>query len=222
MKIQDITQQRLNPVIPSFEEVVDHKMIAALDREWSKRYHARHAYMGVNSIHSWVDDRMTRDMFARADDKTFANTDVQSGFMEWLRIRYLEVVDKLRPLMEQPEIRVWRVIRVPPAWFHNPRSDLGVYWTYDIAGWDEEVGLHSIWGSKRPGQDIVIEADVLWNGVDWIKTIRAHIDYLSGDREFEIRVKPMAPLRVISIRDLDTFFDRDEPSHPIPSVRFTA
>jgi hypothetical protein len=165
--------------------------------------------MSADSLESYISDRMSNDVSvdALADHPQFER---------WLHARYQEVTAKLMPLFRQRELLAHRVIKVGRKWLAQPRTDLGIYWTYDMAGWDAEIGAHAIWGGKQ-GTEIVIEAMVPHSSVDWVRTIRAHMDYFSGDREYELRVKKGAPVQVRSIKTLV-----DHRALSAPKAEFTA
>lgn len=152
----------------------------------------------------------------------------QDRVAEWANARYDEVITKLktdlRTLFRNGRINIFRVMRVPNHWFEkvidSGHTSLGVYWTYDLKQWEAEIGAYPIWADdKLEGHDILIKASVAIHDVDWSYTILSHMDWHSGDREFELRIKPGAPVHVLGIRDLET---RRPYSFDFTNVSFTA
>jgi hypothetical protein len=122
----------------------------------------------------------------------------------WAVARYKEVMIKLEAVPHPGgHYRIHRTIKVNPHYLvMREHTKLGVYWTYDRNSWDD---FEPIWSTHRTGgKDIVIEADVVSSSIDWRTTILANMDWESGDREYEIRLFPLAPVTVLDILDLET------------------
>lgn len=120
----------------------------------------------------------------------------------WLPERYRYVVEKLNGIAKQRgKYLVHRVIRVPADW--REQEDpirLGIYWTYDLEEWDASIGAYPVWGHNAEGIDIIIEALVTPDQINWVDTIKANMDYHSGDMENELRLIAGQPVLVRSIK----------------------
>jgi hypothetical protein len=182
-------------VLPRFEDVVTPAMRAALDHEFDRSVHGPEGYMTSDSREQWIRDRMPKG----------SDAEIDAAFEDWLRARYQEVRRKLARLAARPTIKAWRVLRVARGWLQHPRTDLGIYWTYNLRRWNEEIGAYPVWADEASNTiDLLITAEVPNATVDWLRTFRAHMDYYSGDREYELRLKPGSPVGVSKVQDLAT------------------
>jgi hypothetical protein len=180
--------------LPRFEDVVTPEMRAALDDEFDRNVHGREGYMTADSMQEWIRDR-----------PKIGDADIDAAFEDWLHARYQVVRRKLARLAARPVIKAWRVLRVDQSWLQHPRTDLGIYWTYNLRLWNDEIGAHPIWADKAANSiDLLIAAEVPNATVDWVRTFRAHMDYFSGDREFELRLQAGSPVMVHKVQDLGT------------------
>lgn len=189
-----MSETRLN--FPQFALVVSEEMRRALLQPFDKDTHGREAHMTVDSVASWIRDRVPKKL---TPPQMLSHPKYGQEFENWLVERYAEVKQKLAPMFARRDISAHRFIKVDRDWFHRPRTDLGVYWTYDAKAWDAEIGAYPIWGNQGT-DDLIVQASVPHNSVDWIRTIRAHMDYDSGDREYELRLIPKARVNVTSIK----------------------
>jgi hypothetical protein len=115
---------------------------------------------------------------------------------KWAEERFDEVVGWLNDIpLDNGCYRIHRVIRVPHGW--KPKNGLGVYWTYDVQG----AEIDTPWGHKRDGHDHWLHGLVEPQHVDWAGTILAGMDWMSGGRELELRVKKGAPIKLLEILD---------------------
>lgn len=210
-----ISEVQRPTALPSFDEVVTPKMRAAFTQEFKRSYHGKEAFMTATGLDSWIIDWIKKRNLGM--DDVLANPRYAKRFEAWLRGRYIEVIEKLTPLYAKPSFIAHRVIKVRPVWFEHPRTALGIYWTYDIEEWEMEIGAYAIWSKIKNGTEIVIEAAIQHASVDWIRTVRSHMDYYSGDREYELRVFPGVDLQVMAIRSMAT-----KENLAIPKVHFTA
>lgn len=140
------------------------------------------------------------DIYDIIDTPEFSNL-VRS----WAVARYKEVTMKLEALPHPGgHYRIHRTMRTVPLRLTRFKyADLGVYWTYNRDGWHDE--FKPIWATRyTPGKDIIIEADVMATSVDWRTTILANMDWMVGDREFEMRLIKTAPIKVLDILDWGT------------------
>jgi hypothetical protein len=172
-------------------------MRAALDHEFDRSVHGPEGYMTSDSREQWIRDRMPEG----------SDSDIDAAFENWLHARYRFVRRKLSRLAARPTFKAWRVLRVDRGWLQHPRHDLGIYWTYNLRRWQQEIDAYPIWADEDEAGntiDILITADVPNATVDWLRTFRAHMDYYSGDREYELRLKPGSPVAVRKVEDLDT------------------
>jgi hypothetical protein len=108
-------------VLPRFEDVVTPEMRVALDNEFERDVHGPEGYMSADSIEQWTRDR------SEVDD-----ADIAATFEDWLHDRYRFVYRKLARVAARPVIKAWRVLRVDHGWLRHPRTDLGIYWTYNL------------------------------------------------------------------------------------------
>lgn len=148
----------------------------------------------------------------------------EARVQDWARARFNEVREKLSQIPLTPSgYRLHRVMRVPGDWLSKAKASghtsLGIHWTYDLNGWDAEVGAYPVWADKIDASvDILIDAFVRPDHVDWTYTILSNMDWMSGDREFEMRVRKGAPIQVTSIAT----YDDGEHLGPIRGIVFTA
>ena len=78
----------------------------------------------------------------------------------------------------------------------NPEDidrNLGIFWSHDLGNWDDPV---TPWGKGR-GQypTLLIEARVPVEAIDWQVSCMAHMDWMVGDTESELRLRPGYPLK---------------------------
>lgn len=200
MRYRELTETASE--LPRFEDVVTPAMRTAFADVFDRTTHGREAYMSVDSVEQWLQDRMPD---RTNDPDILGDPTFQAAFETWLRARYREVARKLARLVAKPTIKAWRVLRVDQDWLRQPRRDLGIYWTYNLRRWNEEIGAYPVWADNDTNAiDVLVTAEVPHASVDWLRTIRAHMDYHSGDREFELRLAPGSPVTVQSVRDFAT------------------
>lgn len=190
----------------------------------------------VSSSSYWDDHAMAAypdKEFGGDDADDMASTwglDVESPEFEkrvwsWAQARFNEVYEKLSAIPLTPNgYRVHRVMRVPGNWLGNAqktgRANLGIHWTYDLDSWDSEIGAYPVWADEIEGSvDILIDALVRPEHVDWTYTFLANMDWMSGDREFEMRIKKAAPIQVTEIITRD---ETPQTIGPIKGIKFTA
>lgn len=202
-------------VIPPLDrEAIVRKMVDAYfdGHYWDDAALARHPGRSFDSddtheMHdTWTDedDYPLRNL---ESSKAITRPEFRARLEQWARARLAEVEEKLQAVaMTNGLYRVHRVMRVPARWWSKVRkaghTTLGVHWTYSLEDWDAEIGAHPVWApDDMKGVDITIEAMVAPADVDWPYTVMAHMDWYSGDREYELRVLPGHSVEVISITD---------------------
>lgn len=156
---------------------------------------------------TWRDDEDYE--LADVDDSSEAITrpEFRVALERWARARLEDVEAKLAEVpLHDGFYRIHRVMRVPARWWAKVKkqgqTNLGVHWTYDLAEWNAEIGARPVWApDDMKGADITIEALVKPEDVDWPYTVMSHMDWYSGDREYEMRVLPGRKVEVIAITD---------------------
>jgi hypothetical protein len=122
----------------------------------------------------------------------------------WAAARLSEVEEKLTAIpLTKGGYLLHRVIRVPTKWLERARkignTSLGLHWTYDINGWESDIGAYPVWADQdKPGINLTFSVIVSPEHVDWRYTILSNMDWYSGDREFEMRPEKGTPLVILS------------------------
>ena len=98
---------------------------------------------------------------------------------------------ELAPLRRRARVRLYRAIHVSGR-EQIDLNHLGIYWT-----WSAESP--SAYWERGAGRAIIVVGTVASNDVDWLTT--AALIALRSLDELEIRVRPQAPIRVLSIDD---------------------
>lgn len=185
---------------------------------WDRRPHTQN-YGDETAWQMFGDYRDTmpetiRDMDA---DDAIATPEFKREVLKWAQARYRNVENKLASLPYGAHgVKVSRMMRVPLSKFAEAKRSgttaLGVHWTFTPDEWE----MHSVWGGRNAGVDIVIHAEVSEEHIDWFNTYMANMDYYSGDQENEIRIKPGAPLHVLQV------LDESGNEIDVAGIRFTA
>ncbi len=197
--------------------VVREKIIAAMiDHVVNDRYWDHHALSSHPNKNLAVSPEYAEDM-ADTWEVDRDGDDFPDHARAWAEARFNEVLEKinavalvggkyhLRRMMFVPDYVLedsWGVLSASP---NNRPIALGLYWTYDFDGWNESVGAYSIWADKTHhfGADIIIDAMVDPKSIDWETTIKANMDWFSGDREHEMRLHRGATIGVTGIEVVD-------------------
>lgn len=120
----------------------------------------------------------------------------------WARARLAEVKRDLRTLFgDVRALRVSRAMVVTEAWLaelgagREPvrASRFGFCWSAE----DGDAAAH--WAEPADGIEIVVEAEIAPGAVDMRATILSRMDYMNGDGEGEIRLRPDAMLETFEI-----------------------
>ncbi len=120
-----------------------------------------------------------------------------NGFKDWLKLRYNYVIKQLNKDVDQKPIKVYRSLLVDQDWF--PKSPLGIYWS-------TSSGVIPYGATPdNSKKEVVLEAIIQKNDIDWIETIRSRMDYLNGDVEHEIQIKPGTNIQLIDVAGIDNF-----------------
>lgn len=129
---------------------------------------------------------------------------------KWSEIRAPECKRKLKNLpLEGDHIRAFRMIDCNPE---NIRSQLGVFWSYTLENWDDPV---TPWGDPEL-PTLLIEALVPLEAVEWQTTCLANMDWMIGDTESELRLKPGYPVKEVKISYL-----RGVEEITVPDISYT-
>lgn len=185
---------------------------------WDRRPHTR----DMHNDHAWdmfddYNEDMPEEIQDMDPDEAIATSAFKRWVLRWAQARYRNVESKLSSLPRGPHgVKVSRMMRVPLSKFADAQrsgaTDLGVHWTFAPDQWD----MNAVWAKTDEGDDVVIDAEVAEEHIDWFNTYMANMDYYSGDEEHEIRIKPGAPVHVLRVRD-SRGNDVD-----IAGIRFTA
>jgi hypothetical protein len=123
---------------------------------------------------------------------------------DWAKARLSQVEEKLAAVpTKRGGYLIHRIIRVPSQWLEKVRKDgttsLGLHWTYDVDGWESEIGIYPVWADENMnGIDLLFSTIIRPNEVDWKYTVLSNMDWYSGDREFEMRPIKGTRLRYIT------------------------
>jgi hypothetical protein len=122
-----------------------------------------------------------------------------SKFISWLKEELLFRLDIIKQtILEQIRkdntLKLWRKMMVPSNWLSESDRNikLGKYWTWD----KDSAGSYASDMSK--GNEVLLEALVESDYIDWIGTFRASLDPLHWGEEQEIRLIEDSPINLIS------------------------
>ena len=94
--------------------------------------------------------------------------------------------------IENGHILAHRIIDSEPE---NLKASLGIFWSHDFGNWPDPV---TPWGKGRGAfPTLLIEALVPVEAVDWQISCTALMDWMVGDCESELRLKPGYPLKEV-------------------------
>lgn len=123
------------------------------------------------------------------DFDSWVNYELELKIEELLRFYKREVI-------KGGNVTVFRKMTVKENWINHLASQgkhLGVYWTWD----PDSAEAH--WGYEKGKEEVLIEAEVAENGVDWKGTIEANIRPYTGEDEREILLNRGTPVLIKSI-----------------------
>ena len=104
-----------------------------------------------------------------------------------------------RIVIEDGHVTAHRIIDARPD---DLRPALGIFWSHDFDNWPDPS---TPWGEKRGTfPTIVIEAKVPVEVIDWQTSCTALMDWMVGDCEAELRLRPGHPLRDVKAFLLET------------------
>lgn len=175
-------------MVPSFESVITAEWLAAaLDRGTWDPDHG-------SEISRWLEDLASGEFepdyslpnrLVDADSQeVFRDIEFQSILKNWLASRYVFIVEGLR---EVDARRLGRRLRVDSDWlegFTDGSSTLGLF--YGSLPLDDG----DFWIDQEKPLDIYVEVEATEDDIDWAATLLARMDYLWGDEEQEVRLKP--------------------------------
>jgi hypothetical protein len=119
----------------------------------------------------------------------------------WAHARYDEVLEKLvmNISIENGLICISRIMRLPDWNGFDPNRGVGIYWTFDRENAEIDGAP---WGKHTDDtQDMWVHGLVHPSHVDWYNTFLANMDWMSGDREHELRLKKGSPIHVKYVSD---------------------
>lgn len=117
------------------------------------------------------------------------------GFKNWLRVRYNYVMKSIQLDLVTFPVIVNREMTVTKHWDPSEHG-VGLYWAVPRGD------IHAFSGKEGEGyQNISLQAIVNKDDINWIDTIRSRMDFMTGDEEAEVQLKPKTSIRVIKIVD---------------------
>jgi hypothetical protein len=136
---------------------------------------------------SWWDEE--KDSSELMKDPVFLQ-----GFKDWLGTRFKYVVRGMRAELGSFPHELIRAMYVTDQW--NPQTQgVGKYWsTY-------RAEAHQ--GDHTNGTKVILTALINNRDINWEGTIRSRMDYMHGDVEGEIQLKPNANIQVTEIEGTD-------------------
>jgi hypothetical protein len=137
---------------------------------------------------------------------------------QWASARLRNVKAKLLGGLTDQEggVLLHRIMRVPQSWHEalplSRKGDallttgaaLGRFWTGNLQAWNEEIGSYPIWGQDKPGHDVMIEIVANVKAINWPFTVLANMEWSTGDREWEVRIKPDGVVRLLKLENNKT------------------
>lgn len=104
-----------------------------------------------------------------------------------------------RIVIEDGHVTAHRIIDSKPE---DLKPALGIFWSHDFDNWPDPS---TPWGEKRGTfPTILIEAKVPVEAIDWQTSCTALMDWMVGDCESELRLKPGHPLKDVKAFLLET------------------
>ncbi|TLX16148.1 hypothetical protein [Rhizobium sp. MHM7A] len=174
-------------LLPKFEEVVT--------KDWLDSVIENGAWDPVHGspLDRWIDDlrdgslgakfEMPSHLAANDDAEVLDDPEFRATMVHWLAHRFRYVLSEL----ETTDVtQLGRRMSVDPEWktaIDRHEATVGVYWG------DLPLDSGAFWHDENKPVDVYMEASVSHDDIDWIGTIRARLDYLTGDEEREIRLK---------------------------------
>lgn len=135
------------------------------------------------------------------DTDVLADPEFKSVLHTWLRVRYEYVVSELNATNVT---KIGRRMSVDADWPNEIKKSIattGIYWG------SLPLDTGSFWYDDNKPVHVYLEASISHDTIDWVGTIRARIDYLTGDEEREIRLKEET---FVIITRLDTDGNTDD------------
>lgn len=117
-----------------------------------------------------------------------------------------------RIVIEDGHVLAHRIIDSHPG---ELRPALGIFWSHDFDNWPDPS---TPWGEKRGTfPTLVIEARIPVEAIDWQTSCTALMDWMVGDRESELRLRPGYPLK-----DVKAFLLSDMEPIKLPDMDYTS
>jgi hypothetical protein len=181
-------------LLPKFEDVVTKEWLHAVIANGA--WDARHG----SPLDRWIDDlrdgalgksfKFPKHLAACEDADALNDPEFQATMVQWLRHRFRYVLSGL----EATDVtQIGRRMSVHTEWkteIEKHEATVGVYWG------DLPLDSGAFWYDENKPVDIYMEASVSHDDVDWAATIRARLDYLTGDEEREIRLSENAIITI--------------------------
>jgi len=122
---------------------------------------------------------------------------------KWMKLRFDYVLRHIEADAVGSRYRIYRALKLSPEAARRLASgdgSLGSFWSFGPAG------AEPYWGSEDH-DDVLIEAMVRGDQIDWITTIRRNMNYVHGENEQEVFLRPGTPVQLLSV----TLVDEDLP-----------
>ncbi len=179
---------------------------------WDKTMSDIHPQMADSGSENlwYVIDNCIEQNICRSEPKT-GSQEEYDVLSKWCKKRAKTCKQKMHRIeINDGRILAHRIINSKPE---SLRSSLGVFWSHDFNNW---VDPTSPWGGI-PGSmpTLLIEALVPVEAVDWQTSCMALMDWMVGDTESELRLKPGYPLKNVKAKFLS---NRQKIS--IPDVKY--
>lgn len=115
------------------------------------------------------------------------------GFRKWVEVRYQYVLKNLKRDAKSFPLQVYRGMNLPKGFSAEPGAELGVYWSTN-----PHTEPH--WDRGSNGNRVLMRGTVGKQDVDWFRTVLSRMDYLHGDDEEEITIKPNGKIAVDKVQ----------------------
>lgn len=184
-------------LLPKFEEIVT--------REWLEAAITNGAWDPIHGspLDRWIDDlkdgtlgkafEFPRHLADCDDAEALNDPELRATMTHWLRHRFRYVLSEL----ETTDVtRIGRRMSVDHEWkseVQMQEATVGIYWG------DLPLDSGAFWYDENKPVDVYMEASVSYEDIDWSATIRARLDYVTGDEEREIRLKEDAKVEIIRL-----------------------
>lgn len=186
----------------SYETLDDvYKILDENSKDINESFSSNTSLIDEKYVDLIMDDEYSKDsfMYQYLQEESIIEEEFdESDFKKWLiyelEYRAEAFMDSIQKMFVNGKLKVWRSMRVKDDWVTNldRQNSLGIYWS-----WEKE-SAEPHWGYGVAPVEVLIEAEVFQNAIDWVSTVRMNINP-SYEEEKEIRLKKGSSLSLKEI-----------------------